>query len=669
MTRLLALFLAALVALVPRPAHAAPLTQRSEAFQPASCAFELPPGAVEGQDVECGFLTVPERHAEPGGPSIRLAVAIIKASGNTRAPDPLVMMQGGPGGSTIDTYLQLLSLPAALPLRAERDIVLFDQRGTLHSEPNLSCPEQIRLVEETIERRLTAEESLTLSLEASQQCRDRLAAAGVNLAAFNSLENAADVEALRVALGYQQINLYGVSYGSLLAQHLMRLFPEGLRSVTLDAVVPTSLNVNAEIAQTAERAFNELFGACAADQACDAAYPELERVFYETIDQLNREPARVPVTDPETRRTFSAVIDGDVFYQVMFQMLYPTEILPALPKIIYDARAGEFGFLAERLLPIIFFDRTLALGMYKTVTCAEDADFALQDLDLSGVNPQVAENAELTSEYLLESCTLWNVPSLDASVDEPVSSDIPTLLLSGRFDPVTPPSHAEIVAEGLSQSFSVVFGDGGHGQIGSRECPNRILLSFLDDPASQPEWGCAAEREAPDFITPDSLLLTPAAGRVLASLEPENAWQLWTLLGTLALLLSPIVVWPLAWLIRVASGGKRARRAGGRLAKLVALLTALLALIFVVGLVAIVGIAAATGEISIAFGFPRSSAPLFYLPPIIALLAVLLWLCAVVAWTRGYWSAAGRVYYSVLALAAAGFVGVLAVWQLLRVVV
>jgi pimeloyl-ACP methyl ester carboxylesterase len=670
MTRRLCFALAAALLLAAPPAHAAPLPQRTEAFQPAECMFDLPPGFAEGQDVECGYLTVPARHAEPAAGDIRLAVAIIKALGANRKPDPLVMMQGGPGGSTIDTYTQLLASPNALVLRNERDIVLFDQRGTLHSEPSLLCPEQIGLVEDTIERRLTREENLRLSLEVTEACRARLVAEGVDLAAFNSLENAADVEALRVALGYEQINLYGVSYGTQLAQHVMRLYPEGLRSVTLDAVVPLSLNVNGEIAQSAERALGELFAACAADAACDRAYPELEQVFFDTVDRLNQEPARVPVTDAETGRTFSAVLDGDSLYQVIFQLLYASEILPALPKIIYDARDDEFGFLAERLLPLILFDRTIAIGMYSSVTCAEDADLTLQDLDLQGVRPQIADNAELTTEFLLQSCAIWDVPALDPGVDAALTSDIPTLLLSGRFDPITPPPYADIVAEGLGNSFGVVFGDGGHGQIGTRACPNSVLLSFLNDPETQPEWGCAAELQAPAFITPETLLLTPAAGRLLSALEPANLWQLAVLAISLLILLSPFLIWPLAWLIRLVSARPTTgRRAGGGWARALVLLAGLLALIFVAGLVVIVGLEATSGSISIAFGFPLSSRPLFYLPLIIAALALLIWLAAVLAWTRGYWSGLGRVYYTLLALAAAGFVGVLALWGMLRVVV
>jgi pimeloyl-ACP methyl ester carboxylesterase len=400
----------------------------------------------QGQEVECGTLTVPARHAEPAGPTIKLAVAIVKSTGANPAPEPLVLLQGGPGGSTIDTYSQLLFLPEGQRMLRERDVVLFDQRGTLYSQPALTCkPEEQRLIERTIEQDLSDEESERLSQEALLACRERLLQAGDDLSAFDSLENAADVEALRVALGYDQIDLYGVSYGSLLALHVMREHPQGVRSVILDAVVPTQTNFIAEVPRSQERAFGELFRACAEDPACNAAFPNLEQRTFALADRLDETPARVPVTDPESGKTYQMVMDGDTFLGFVFQLLYASNILPGIPLMIERTEAGDYTFLSG-VAPLFIFDRTLAQGMYYSVICAEDADFTPGEVDLSEVRPRFTEGAERELRSFEELCVKWDVELLPDTVDAPVTSEIPTLVLNGRFDPITPPAFGQTAA-------------------------------------------------------------------------------------------------------------------------------------------------------------------------------------------------------------------------------
>ncbi|MEN9936776.1 MAG: hypothetical protein RLZZ387_3355 [Chloroflexota bacterium] len=646
--------------LPPAPVSAAPRVQRTAAFQPGPCTFELPAGIEDGRDVECGTLTVPEQHAQPDGPTIQLAVAIFRSTGASPAPDPLVMLQGGPGGSTIDTYSQALLLPHGNRLLEERDVVLFDQRGTLYSRPSLICTEDIALVERTIEQDLSDEEGERLSLEASQACRDRLAAEGVNLSAFDSLENAADVEALRVALGYEQINLYGVSYGTLLALHVMREHPEGLRSVILDAVVPTQTNFNAEAPRSQDRAFSELFTACAEQPACNAAFPDLERRLFEQVDRLNAEPARVSVTDPETGKSYRMVMDGDTFLGLMFQLLYASEVLPGLPLLVDRVARGDYSFIS-RIAPLFIFDRTIATGMYYSTICAEDADFTAQDVDLSQVRPPFAEDAERSAEAIAAICRQWDVELLADSVDAPVASDIPTLVLNGRFDPITPPAFGEDAAQTLTNSYVFTFGNTGHGAATADECPASIIAQFLAQPSERPDGSCVEAKPAPEFFTPATILPTPALNAPLAWFEGKNLWQVGALLLSLLLLLSPFLVWPLAWVARVLSSRPAAppRRFIGW-ARGLAVLAGVLALVFVVGLATTIISTAVDNEIVLLFGAPRWAAPLFALPPLLVLLAAGLVVAAALGW-RGSaaWSGWQRGYYALLALAAVGFAAVL----------
>lgn len=628
-------------------------------FQPGACMFKLPAGAVEGRDLECGWLEVPKRHAQPEGPAIRLAVAIVKSRASDRKPDPLVMLQGGPGGSTIDTYTQILFSPGSrLRDLIDRDIVLFDQRGALYSEPSLVCQEQLELVERTIEQQLTYEESDRLSLEATAACHRRLADEGIDLSAFNSIENAADVAALARALGYEKINLYGVSYGTLLAQHVMRDHPDVLRSVILDAVVPTSVNYLLETPRAQDRAYTELFNACAADAGCRAAYPNLEQSLMTTIERLNREPARVPITDDETGKTYNAVLDGDSFASIVFQIMYSSSFIPAVPRIIDDATRNDFRVLA-RVIPLIVFDRTFSLGMHYAVICAEDADFSPEDARLEGVRPFIALDGRRGLAGYLKRCNIWQVDQLEPVVDEPVSSDIPTLVLSGRFDPITPPEFGDVVARTLSRAYVYTFPDTGHAAVSSSACADTMLKAFLDNPAQPPDSSCIAEGAGPRFVSPETVVFTPMTF-ALATLDAAGLAPFGAFVGALLLLLSAWIIWPLGWLLRLITGGKAPEPSvGATVARWLVVLGGAAGAAFVaITLVAIVQMAVAN-DVMIFYGLPRSTTlvALIWGIPALALVIVV---CAALSWARGWWSGIGRVYYALLSFSAVGCAATLA---------
>lgn len=646
--------------LYPSTAHA----QSIPDFAPDDCMFELPAGAVEGQDVDCGWLTVPQEYANPDGPTLRLAVAIVKSAAPTSALDPLVMLQGGPGGSTIDIFMSVLfPLGGNSPLRRDRDIVLFDQRGTLYSEPALTCPEILTLTEDTIERRLTAPEANRLALEAYTDCLRRLEDEGINLAAYDSVENANDIEALRVALGYDEINLYGVSYGTLLALHAMRQNPDGLRAVILDSVAPPDLNFVPEVPRNMQRAFDELFSACAADAECSRAYPNLEDEFYKLVDRLNREPLRVPIADMETGERYDALLDGNSLINLTFQFLYSTEAIPGLPKMIFDLRDTGRSELLRVFWPILAFDRTFAGGMYNATLCAEDADFTQADVNLEGLRSEIVAANEGSADYFSALCRAWNVPALPASIDDPVTSDIPTLIVNGQFDPVTPPAFGERAARTLSRSFVVTVPNGGHGSALSGQCAADILYAFLDNPTTQPDTGCLASGVT--FYTPRTIVMTPVIWRWLT--DPGTLdFVIWGVLALSVLfLLTPLAVYPLSFLIRMM--GKRPEqpqpvreRLGRWFARGLIGLAGVLAAIFIVGVVGFAFSSLFTDQILLVHGLPGSAAPLFVIPPLLIAFTLILLVCAVLAWRDRGWGIPGRVYLALLTLAVIVYLAALA---------
>ncbi len=529
-------------------AKAAPMNQQSlpvsqtGVFSQAPCWTEIPPQFANL--VICGYVSVPERHENPDGPKIRLAVMVIKSNEPETYPDPLFFLQGGPGASTIDTYADiLLKTP---PLLSDRDIVLFDQRGTFYSQPSLACSELDQLLLDTIEKDIPDEEYIAMRADAFRVCRQRLINQGIDLSAYNSIENAADIQTIRQALGYEEINLYGVSYGSLLALHTMRFYPENLRSVVLDAVVPPQTDFLVEAPQTSQRAFTYLFDICQQDQVCSKAYPDLLNRFFQLVDALNQTPVHIPMTDPDSGITYQALLDGDTFLDGVFQFLYIGDLIPAIPMMIADAENGDFNFFAK-ILSLLVFDRTYSYGMYFSVLCSEDADFTPEDVSLSDILPQLAEAQAEDAEIFLSTCELWQVKPLDPVMDDPVQSQLPVLIMSGGFDPITPAENGREVSQTLPNSYTIEFPTGGHGALLSGDCQDQILREFLERPDQAPDASCIPPISEMKFFTPKTVIKIPAIIQLL-NLENNREIEFLLLLFSAVFLLPAIILVPGRWL-------------------------------------------------------------------------------------------------------------------------
>ncbi|MFZ1070314.1 MAG: alpha/beta fold hydrolase, partial [Methyloceanibacter sp.] len=267
---LLALLLASPT--VARAAQAAEGTATVPRFEPAPCPKLQ--GAETLAQANCFYLVVPENHSRPAGRTIRLMVAKYPARSPEKRPDPVVYLAGGPGDIA---PLEVNGLIAADFIR-DRDVYVVSQRGTMFSEPALTCAASDDFSRELLGLRFYSEATKRAHLAATEACHRELAATGADLSAYNSTESAADFADLRKVLGFDAWNVYGTSYGSYLAQTLMRDHPDGIRSVVLDSVLPTTYTVAANW-QNARDGFGNIFQACAAEPACNASHPRLEETF------------------------------------------------------------------------------------------------------------------------------------------------------------------------------------------------------------------------------------------------------------------------------------------------------------------------------------------------------------------------------------------------------
>lgn len=479
------------------PSASASATPAPLGFQSAPCMFEAPPA----QNVACGYLTVPESRVRGTGRTVRLPVAIFNTSSNDPEPDPIVFLAGGPGQDLLESVPDTFDLWVA-PLLAERDVILLDQRGAGFSEPSLDCPELNELDYDLLERQFTVDEAVAQSVAAATQCHDRLVNLGIDPSIASSAESAADLNDLRLALGYEQWNLYGVSYGTKLALTVMRDYPEGLRSVILDSTYPLQVNLYAEDPADFGRALRALFDSCAADAFCRAAYPGIESAFYETVRRLNERPVMVTLGAITGRPVEGALIDGDSFAAFVFQSLYSEDIIPLLPKAIFDTLAGDYIVLTVLADFYIASSEAISIGMHYSVQCGEEMSFTSLETALAAgaAYPELASYYEQSAKSTFAVCEAWDAYRAAAVENEAVKSDIPTLVLAGQFDPITPPDWGRLVASDLSRSFFFEFSGRAHGVAFAGDCPRAITDAFLANPERQPASGCIARMSGPEFV-------------------------------------------------------------------------------------------------------------------------------------------------------------------------
>lgn len=450
--------------------------------------------------IECGDLTVPEDRSRPDGNQIKLHVAVIYSTNPQPDPDPLVVLEGGPGFPALESMDYWLTV--FQNVLNQRDLIIFDQRGTGKSQPSLDCPELADQIYTYLAENLTTDDEMKLDTQAAQACHDRLVQAGVDLAAYTSAANAADVEDLRKALGYSQWNLYGGSYGTRLALTVLRDFPEGVRSAILDSICLPQADHYTEIAASGERAFNLLFESCAADPACNQAYPELDSVFYGLVEQLDAEPVTLTVSPLMSATTIKMKLNGDRLINAMFNMLYNSDLIPNLPKLIYEFKEGNWTGLQQEINQNLGMYNYLSEGMWFSVDCSDEATFSSPEAVQAAhpeVNPHLREALHFGPNF--ETCAVWGAAVSPPIEAQEVSSDVPTLILAGEYDPIHPPSWGQQAAETLPQAQYLEFPGYGHGAlIPTNTCALNILDEFLANPAAPLDASCV-EKIKPTFAT------------------------------------------------------------------------------------------------------------------------------------------------------------------------
>lgn len=457
--------------------------EAAEAAEAESLLSPCPPG--EGPErALCGTVEVPEDRSDPEGRQIALRVLVVPAEEQGGAPDPVFFLAGGPGQAAGD-LAPLIGRALAGALQ-RRDFVFVDQRGTGASNP-LTC--------DFLEERVAYYDGVPEELSEADW-RECLASLNANPAFYTTPVAMDDLEAVRVALGYGPINLWGGSYGTRAASVFLRRHPESARSAILDGMAPVDMRIPLHFAEDGQRALNLLAEACAGDAGCEERFPGVVDSIGQLLASLDHDPPRrFRVRHPRTGDWEEVPIRRDLVAGLLRAVLYSPTFASLLPLMVESALNGDFGPLMTLADPAA--GPELAIGMFLSVLCTEDTPFLTLEEAAQAAEKSFLD--ESMAVQLDEACAVWPRGALPPGYREPVRSEAPVLLLSGELDPVTPPRWADHAARTLPNARHLIVPGTGHGTL-TAGCVPGLIESFLDsaDPAGL-EADCLTGMERPRF--------------------------------------------------------------------------------------------------------------------------------------------------------------------------
>ena len=459
------------------------------------CWFEQPVTRV----IHCAhFYPAPDQ----ANPPVRLPVVVFRHLGFDHEPSPILYLAGGPGGSAWLAPDEIESWFAWLDeVRWPHDLVLFDQRGTGLSEPSLSCTETRAVYERLLREPVPSRAAMAQGYAAVQKCHRRLRDQAVELTRYTTPASAADIEQLMAAMGGEQWNLYGVSYGTRLAMEVQRRSPERLRSVLLDSVYPPDVDSTMSWPWVLQRSLERVFEECARDAACRRSYPQLEQRFRTLLVQLREQPVIVATPHPVTGDMIDVQVNDERLIYTLFDALYQWDLIAQIPAVI-DALADNRVAPLEPLLALhvgSLLGEGFSDAVYFSVECHDAHPFDREQfLHEVMANPLVAPYTEAIADY--DICEFWHSGRASPRFLQPVESELPTLILAGEMDPVTPVEWAEQAIEGYPNGYLLRFPGIGHSVIDSDYCGMEAARHFFADPASAPAPACLAYLAPVEFV-------------------------------------------------------------------------------------------------------------------------------------------------------------------------
>lgn len=446
------------------------------------------PGSGARAQAWCSTFDVPENRDDPHGRHIRLKLAIARSDAQVPEPDLVTLLAGGPGEAATEAWV--LEAPAFAEVRKHHDVLLLDQRGTGGSNP-LSC----KGAEKTSDQN-------TLTLDLDKVRKDVAACLGevkqkADPRYYTTTVAVQDLEDVRKALGSPSLDLVGVSYGTRMAQHYLKHYPNSVRSVVLDSVVPNQAILGEDFAGNLDDALKRDFAYCTAVPACKQRFGDSMQTLYQLRDALRANPHKVNFRDPETYETVERPLSEFALASVVRMFAYQPETAALLPLSINAAAHGDVGpLLGQAKILSGDLSGDMNNGMSMSVICSEDADL---------LQPRPQDQNTILGNHLIDAikaqCDVWPHGVRPDDFHAPLKSDKPILMLSGELDPVTPPRYGTQILPGLSNGRQLIFKGQGHSLLG-RGCMPQLLGKFIDTPdPKQLDASCLDKLgETPAFI-------------------------------------------------------------------------------------------------------------------------------------------------------------------------
>ena len=495
------LVVAGIVRLTDRPAPVAepPVGGYAE----APCWFDV----EIDRTVVCGAFVIPENWDVEGSRTQRLSLVTFKAARGSATAAPILFLNGGPGDRvrirTDDEIRDWADWLERETWTHERDFIVLAQRGTNWTDANLACAElgDPRLYAGAAEQPGAETDWRTDTKRGYQACRDRLAAAGHDLAAYSTYQSAKDVAGLRRAMGVDAWVLYGISYGTRLALTVMRDHADGIAAAVLDSVWPPEVGVGIDDAAAFMATLTKIADACRADAACNDRYPDVVGAFVSSIERLRRAPVEIAVPGTGGAKTLYVLYDPTLFVDTLYFAMYWWDTVKTIPKALDGFARSDFDAfvgLARDYVDDPQYE-AFAHGAATAINCNDSlaADAAVDWDAQMAAYPFLREWIEDFNDDTF--CDGWALDAARRGTATPTVSDIPTLLLAGRLDVATPADYARMTAARLSASHLFVFPAMSHDVIDSHECATDLVAAFLADPATRPAPGCFDAGESVQF--------------------------------------------------------------------------------------------------------------------------------------------------------------------------
>jgi pimeloyl-ACP methyl ester carboxylesterase len=452
--------------------------------RPHPCKF---PGTDE--EIRCATYAVWEDREGKKGRKIGINMTILPAKGPNPEPDPVFYFGGGPGEGVAAYAPFLAEDPAWKEIRQKRDVVLIDQRGTGRSN-TLDC----EFYGDPVDFRKAAAD--LFPLDAVRACRAELEKRA-DLRFYTTALSADDFNEIREWLGYGKINLQGGSYGTRMAQVYLRRHPGTVRSVTLIAVAPPNIFLPLTHAYAGKRAMDLLLAECRADAACNAAFPDVHKELEAVLARVEQ-GVSVPVTNTRTgERVEVRPSRGTVAEGIRFLLYGPRG--GSLPLQIHQAYGDDLSPIVQMAIERrLDLDEALYMGMFFSVTCAEDLPYITEELTRQRTAGTLLGDYRIRQQKA--ACEVWPRGAVPGDVHDLIRSDVPVLIISGEWDPVTPPEFGDSVAKQLPNSLHVIVPKGSHG--GAGKCTDDLITRFVETASVKGlDPSCVKEYPGPKFMT------------------------------------------------------------------------------------------------------------------------------------------------------------------------